>query len=332
MAAVGTKFNLVDVATMKDPSGKIGKVAEILTQANPMIDHIPWVEGNMDTGERVSARTSLGGGSWRRINEGVTPSKATQTQIDEVTGLYEDWSEVDEKLLKMAGDKEAVLLNQSRAKFEAATQEIVGTMLYGNVLTSPKEFQGILPRLDSLNQVPSSGPIVLSALGSGTDNLSIVCVCWGEGKVKGIYPKGSKAGLEFNPIGFETKDESGALRRVFRSQIIWEAGLAVEDYRFLSAIRNIDISDLATFGAASDTSPKLTNLMIDLLSFIPNFESQDCRLYVPRQVWSGLTKMAESSTNRNVTRDLVDGKFITSFFGAKVHMCDQFVTETAVIS
>ena len=61
MAAVGTKFNLVDVATMKDPSGKIGKVAEILTQANPMIDHIPWVEGNMDTGERVSARTSLGG-------------------------------------------------------------------------------------------------------------------------------------------------------------------------------------------------------------------------------------------------------------------------------
>jgi len=332
MGAVGNKLNLVDIATMKDPSGRIGKVAEILTQSNPMIDHIPWIEGNLDTGERLMVRKTLGAGAWRRINEGVAPSKSVQTQMDEVTGLYEDWMEVDEKLLKMSGDQTATLLNQSRAKFEAATQEIVGTLLYGNIITSPKEFHGFFPRLDSLNTTPSSGPIVLGGGGTGTDNLSMLFVGWGEGKVYGVYPKGSKAGLEFNPIGFETKDESGLLRRVHRSQFIWEAGLAIADTRYVSAIRNIDISDLATFGTSTDTSAKLTNIMIDALSYIPNVETTDVRVYVPRAIWAGLTKMANDSNNRNVSRDLVDGKFITNFFGARVHMMEAFVTETAVIS
>jgi len=332
MGAVGTKLNIVDIATMKDPSGKIGKVAEILNQSNPMMDHIPWMEGNLDTGERLMVRKTLSGGSWRRVNEGVAPSKSTQSQIDEVTGLYEDWMEVDEKLLKMSNDQSATLLNQSRAKFEAASQEIVGTMLYGNVLSSPKEFHGFFPRLDSLNTNPSSGPIVLSAGGSGTDNLSMLFVGWGEGKVYGIYPKGSKAGLEFNPIGYETKEENGTLRRVHRSQFIWEAGLAIADTRYVSAIRNIDISDLESFGTDTDTSAPLTNLMIDALSYIPNIETTDVRIYVPRAVWAGLTKMANDSSNRNVTRDYVDGKFITNFFGAKVHMMEAFMTETTVIS
>ena len=333
MAAVGTLLNLKDIASMKDPSGKLGKVAEILTQSNPIIDHIPWAEGKLDTGDIAMVRTSLGGGSWRRLNEGTAPSKATQTQVNEVTGIYEDWIEADQKLLKMTGDEAGFMLNQFRAHAEAATQEVVGTLFYGNVLTSPKEFHGLLSRLDAVNTTPSSGPIVLSAGGSQTDNLSIVCVCWGEGKVKGIYPKNSQAGLQFEDHQYENKtDSTGKILRVRRAQFVWEAGLSVEDYRYISAIRNIDISDLSSFGTDSDTSKNLLNQLIDLFSYIPNFESQDCRLYVPRQVWAGMTKMAQDSSNRNVTRDLVDGKFITNFFGAKVHMCDALTTETTVIS
>jgi len=331
MSAVGTKLNIVDIATMKDPSGKIGRVAEVYNQSNPMIQHIPFIEGKLDTGDRVMVRTSLGAPTWRRINEGVTPSKATQTQIDEVTGLLEDWSEVDEKLLKMSGDKEAVLLNQAKAKMEAMAQEMVGTFLYGNVLTSPKEFQGFFSRLDSLNTTAASGPIVLSAGGTTTDLTSILAVKWGEGKVNGIYPKGSKAGLEFNPLGFETKDESGALRRVHRSQMVWEAGLSVEDYRYVAALRNIDMSDLATFGSSADTSADIINMMIDLISYLPS-DGMEPYLYVNRAVWSGLTKMALASTNRNVTRDVIDGRMITHFFGCPVYKLDQFVTETTAIS
>lgn len=333
MAAVGTVLNLKDVASMKDPTGKIGKVAEILMQSNPIIDHVPWVEGNLDTGSMVMARTTLGGGSWRRLNEGTVPSKATQTPINEVCGIYDDWIEADKKLLEMSGDVNAVMLNQFKAKAEAASQEVVGTMFYGNVYTSPKEFHGFLPRMDSLNTTPSSGPIVLSAGGSGTDNLSVVAVCWGEGKVTGIYPKNAKAGLQFEDYGYENKtDSTGKILRVRRAQFIWESGIAVENYRYMSALRNIDISDLASFGTDSDTSANLTNLIIDLLSYIPNFESQDCRLYVPRQVWAGMTKMANDPSNRNVNRYQYEGKFITDFFGAKVHMCEALTTETAVIS
>lgn len=324
-------MNIVDIATMKDPSGKIGKVAEIYNQSNPMIDHIPFIEGNLDTGERVLARTSLGSPTWRRINEGVTPSKATQTQIDEVTGLLEDWSEVDEKLLKMAGDKEGLLLNQSRAKMEAMAQEMVGTFLYGNVLTSPKEFHGFFSRLDSLNQTASSGPIVLSAGGTTTDLTSILAVKWGEGKVYGIYPKGSKAGLEFNTLGLETKDESGALRRVHRSQMIWEAGLAVADFRYVAALRNIDMSDLASFGTSTDTSRNLLNDILDMISYLPS-DGQEPHLYVNRAVWAGLSKMALDPANRAVTQAVVDGKLMNHLFGCPVYKLDQFVTEATAIS
>ena len=66
MSAVGTKLNIVDIATMKDPSGKIGRVAEVYNQSNPMIQHIPFIEGKLDTGDRVMVRTSLGAPTWRR--------------------------------------------------------------------------------------------------------------------------------------------------------------------------------------------------------------------------------------------------------------------------
>lgn len=331
MAEVGSKLNIVDIATMKDPTGKIGRVAEVLNQNNPMIEHIPWVEGNLDTGERLMVRTSLGGGGWRRINEGVAPTKSTQTQLDEVTGLYEDWSEVDEKLLKMSGDQAATLLNQARAKWEYAAQEMVGTFLYGNVLTSPKEFHGFFPRLDSINLTSSAGPIVVDCGGNDTDMTSILAVKWGEGKVYGVYPKGSKAGLEFNALGYETKEETGGkLRRVHRSQLIWEAGLAVADYRYVGAIRNIDKSALATTGESSDSSPKLINRLIDLLSYFPS-DGSEPYLYVSREVYAGLTKMALSSANRNITTDVVNGKFITHFFGCPVHKLDQFVNEATHI-
>ena len=330
MIAVGTKYNLLDVASSKDPSGKLAKVAEIYQQSNPMLEHIPFFEGNLDTGERITARKTLGTPTWRRVNEEVAPSKATVSQVDEVTGMLEDYSEVDEKLVKMALDKEGFLLLQSRAKMEAMAQEMAGTYLYGNIITSPSEFHGFMPRLNTLNSTVGETPIVLAGGGSSTDNNSILYVGWGEGKVYGIYPKGSKAGLEFENLGKVTKETTSGLREVYRSHFIWEAGLAVADPRYVARIANIDISDLATFGSGSDTSANLVNLMIDMLSFIPNPESVNGRIYCPRAVWAGLTKMGLSDKNRNITTAVVDGKFITHFFGVPVHKMDQMTTEAKV--
>lgn len=71
MADLGNKLNLVDVAKMLDPSGNIAPVAEILNESNPIIEDIPWKEGNLPTGHRITQRASIPQPTWRRLNSGV---------------------------------------------------------------------------------------------------------------------------------------------------------------------------------------------------------------------------------------------------------------------
>ena len=49
---------LLDLAKRLDPDGKIDVIAEILTQENPILEDMNFVEGNLPTGSRRLARSS----------------------------------------------------------------------------------------------------------------------------------------------------------------------------------------------------------------------------------------------------------------------------------
>ena len=72
---------LADVAKSLDPDGKTADIVELLSQNNAILEDAMWKEGNLPTGNRTTVRDSLPTPTWRKLGEGVTPTKSTTSQI-----------------------------------------------------------------------------------------------------------------------------------------------------------------------------------------------------------------------------------------------------------
>ena len=314
MADLGNKLNLVDVANMLDPSGNIAPVAEILNETNPVIEDIPWKEGNLPTGHRITQRASIPTPTWRQLNGGVKSTKATVKQIDETCGMLEAYCHVDKKIADLNGNTAAFRASQDKAHLEGMSQEFADTLFYGNVLTTPEEFNGFSVRTSKL------GKYVLDAGGSA--NLtSIYLVGWGP--VYGIYPKGSKAGLNMEDKGQVTiGDETEGWYEAYRTHYVWESGLAVEDMRYIVRFANIDTVALKTYGEDTDKSLNLINYMIIMQNLIPNLNACRPVFYVPRSVKTWLDIMVSDKHNVYLTLDDYAGRPTTFFRGIPVKQCD----------
>src|SRR5678815_3439319 len=141
---------LVDVTKRMDPDGRIAAIGELLSQTNEILTDMPWMEGNLPTGNRTTVRTGLPTVAWRLLNKGVASSKSTTDQIDEACGKLEAWAQVDVALAKLNGDVAAFRLSEARAFIEAMNQEFASVLFYGNAGINPEKFTGLSVRYSSL--------------------------------------------------------------------------------------------------------------------------------------------------------------------------------------
>ena len=95
MAYGNTALTFSDLRKRMDPDGKIAWIMEIMAQSNPIMQHIPWMEGNLPTGNQTTLRTSYPHPQLRRINRGIKPGKSTTRQIVDTCCLMEGMSQVD---------------------------------------------------------------------------------------------------------------------------------------------------------------------------------------------------------------------------------------------
>lgn len=273
MGGLSTVFpTLLDVARATDPKGKIPVIAEVLQQYNDILDDIPWYEGNLATGHLSVIRTSKPAGTWRSLNKGITATKSTVGQITNTCGMLEALSHIDVEIAKMNGNTEAFRFSQDQGFIEGLSDTMSETLIYGNVSVDPEEFDGLASRYFSLGSTYTTSTQMIDGGGTGSDNTSIWLVGWGPNKVYGIYPKGSKAGLEHDDDGVITisdPNNAGAFLKVYQSHFKWKAGLAVDDYRYVVRICNIDVSALLTAGDTSDTSANIIKLMVMALGKLP---------------------------------------------------------------
>jgi hypothetical protein len=93
-----TNPTLWDVAKAFGPDGRVAAVAELLSQKNQMLEDIPWFEGNLPSGHRITQRVGLPTVYFRLLNQGVPKSKSLRAQVDEQTAMMEARSQVDVKL------------------------------------------------------------------------------------------------------------------------------------------------------------------------------------------------------------------------------------------
>lgn len=223
MAVKGlTALTLADWGKRVDPNGKVDKIIELLGQTNPILQDMPFVEGNLPTGHRTTIRSGLPSATWRLLNYGVQPSKSTTVQVTDSVGMLETYAEVDKSLADLNGNTAEFRLSEDRAFIEAMNQQMAQTLFYGDSSVNPQQFMGLSSRYSSLSA--GNAQNIIDAGGTGTDNTSIWLVVWGENTVHGIFPKGQKAGIQMEDKGQVTlEDANGGKYEGYRTHYKWDS-------------------------------------------------------------------------------------------------------------
>src|SRR5579863_779323 len=199
--ATGAPFTLVDLARRTAPDGDAADIAEILSQANDIYDHLVWKEGNTNTGHVFTVRSSIPGGVWRYIGQGVPTSKSTTMQGRVNCGMLEDQITLDRKILEMAEDQNKFRYEEDNAHIEGLSQTLAGQFIYGNALQTPSSFTGLAPWYYTVNSANSDISVnVFDGGGTGSNNTSLWLVGWSPRSIYGVFPKGSTAGLKVEPL------------------------------------------------------------------------------------------------------------------------------------
>jgi hypothetical protein len=332
MAALNaTNPTLLDLAKLTDPDGKISDVVELLGQTNEILPDMTFLEGNLETGHRTTVRTGLPSVTWRKLYQGVQPSKSTVAQVTDNVGMLEAYAVVDKDLAELNQKKASFMLQENRSFLEAMNQEMAGTVFYGNERTALEEFTGFAPRFNNRSTaIAASADNVIHAGGAGTDNTSIWLVVWGPNTCHGIVPKGSKAGFQMNDLGQETQTESdGSKWQAYVTHYQWKAGLSVRDWRYVVRIANIDKSLLTGDLSAG---ANLHELMFQAMERVPNLSMGRAAFYMSRDTRTKVRQQAANGVKTSSLQiDQIGGVPITSFHGIPLRRVDALAADEALV-
>lgn len=317
---------LLDVAKRTDPNGSIATIVELLAQTNDVLQDMSFIEGNLPTGNKTTVRTGLPTPTWRKLYGGVQPTKSTTAQVTDSCGMLEAYAEIDKALADLNGNTAAYRLSEDAAHIEGMSQEMASTLFYGNEGSEPEAFTGLAPRFNSKSASNSTN--IIDAGGTGSDNTSIWLCVWGPQTGFGIYPKGSKAGLQMTDKGqvtIENVDGNGGRMEGYRTHYRHDMGLTIRDWRYFVRIPNIDVSDLDTVA----NTKNLINWMIQASERIPSFGKGRACWYVNRTIREKLRIGILEKTTNNLSWETVEGKRVMTFDDIPVRRTDALVNNEA---
>jgi hypothetical protein len=327
MAALGTAVSLLDVTSRLDPNGNIAAIGELLSQTASFNANMVWKEGNLTTGERVVIRTGLPTIYFRRLNQGIAPSKSTTVSVEEGTAMMEARGQIDKDLAELNGNSAAFRMSENSPFIEAMGQTFAAKAFYGNTGTDPEQFTGLATRFSD-DSGPANAENIVSGGGSGSDNTSIWLVDHSDQGVYGIYPKGLKAGLQHEDLGLADAFDSNNNRyRAYMDRWEWKCGLVVKDWRRVVRGANIDVSNLIAESSAAD----ILEMMAIMVDKIPAGSSR-LRFYVNRTVKTMLRIQCMNRPNVYLTLGQEEGRPKLTFDGIPIELHDQLLSTESTVS
>lgn len=332
MATIGNTFvDLIDIYKQKDGSGNFVPVIEILNEMNPILEDAIAVECNKGTTHLHTVRAGLPSVTWGRLYQGIPNSKGRLTQVEDTTGFVEGLSSVDKRLLALSTNEGAVRLSEAMGYLEAMNQEVATKMFYGNSSSDPEQFMGLAPRFDDLSA--PNGNQIIDAGGTGSDNTSIWFVSWGDNQCQLLYPKGTMAGVQREDKGEQrVTDSSGNAYYVKEELFSWHVGLAVKDWRYVSRIANIDVSNMQAGSVA------LYNFMRKAYWKLQSrrIPGGKMAIYCNRDVMEALDALnTNAGASDNFTRLKpmeIEGKEVLTYRGIPIRETDAIVNTEAQVT
>jgi hypothetical protein len=318
------------------PNDSVADLGELLTQTNQLLDDMTFVEGNLLTGHRFSIRTGLPEPTWRRLYQGVQPTKGTRAQVTASTGMLEDYSEVDKALVDLNGNTTRFRLQEDAAHIEGFNQKVARSLVYESEDNTPEAITGIMAHYNTLTG-GGTADYVIDAGGEGNDNASILMIGWAPNTIYGIFPKGSKAGLSVKDHGEVTaiaKTADGAENgyyQAYRTHFRWDLGLVVQDYRYVVRIANIDRSLLGADPTVTGYSgANLPNLMFEALEYLPSLENCRPVFYMDRTIKTKLRQQLPNVVKNSTLMMMeVGGKRVDSFQEIPIRRMDKMRADEA---
>lgn len=331
MATIGNSYlSLADLRRQQNKNDEIADIIEIMAQQNDMMNDAPAFECNEGNTHLTTIRAGLPTPTWRKLYQGVQPTKGTTTQVRDTTGFMEDWSEIDAKLVEKAKNPQKFRMNDARSHIMGISQELARTVVYGDTATDPEKFTGLHARYN--DKSADNGNQIIDAGGTGSDNTTVWFVTWGEDTCHLLYPEGSPLGLARRDLGVDTKEKAdGSLYEVYREKFTQDAGLSLRDWRAVSAVRNIDVSALTNDASAG---ADLIDLMIDAYYALdnPGMADRQTIIYCSRRIAKFLHKQAMNKTNVELTLDEFAGKKVPMFLGSPIRRMDAILETEAQVT
>lgn len=338
MAVLGnTALTISDWRKRMAPNGSVDFIIEALMNANPIMDDIPWMMGNLPTGNKTTIRTSMPTPSIRRINRGVERHKTQTEQVTDTCIVLEDRSVVDIELLALAQNGEAFRRSEDAAFVAGFSDAVAANIFYGDTEADGETFNGLARRYNEYGDVSYKNKAayqVVSAGTAGTNNTSGYFVGWGTHATTGIYPKGSQLGLQQRDLGESTvTDADNREYQAVTTLFTWKCGLAVGDIRANAAVRNIDMSTLGSLTSAQKLA--LIEKFIRAKNRIRGIQSRDKKvvLYVGDELYNFFELYLLDKNNVHVTRlELMNAAPQLYLSGIPIKKCDAISEEEGAVS
>lgn len=315
---------LADVAARTDAKGNIiTNLVELLNETNDMLADMTFIEANNQTEHKTTIRSGLPEATWRKMYQGVPPSKSQVVTVRDSMGMLEAYAETDKALADLNGNSASWRLSEERAFIESMNQEMATALWYGDTSVNPERFTGLAPRYSSLSA--ENGRNIIDGGGTGNDNTSVWLVVWGQNTCHAIYPKGSKAGLQSRDLGEDTlRDANNNPFQGYLSHYKWDMGLTLRDWRYVVRIANIDVPKLESGGGAD-----LLKLMARAMHRCKNVRMGRAAFYANREVHEALDIQSLEKTALALKVHELEGKVWTSFRGVPLRTSDALLTTEA---
>jgi hypothetical protein len=339
MTLIATNPTLADISRASLPDGSLDRqMVDTISETNQVFLEATVLEGNSPVGNITTQITSEPTVEFRALNEGVSTSKGTTKQVMQTAGMVEGNNQVDEKMVKLNGNKESYLALQDLLFSRAMPKKLVNEIFYGNQAVDPKGFDGLATFYSAIStDTTKAGYNIISCGGSSADNYSMWLVVWDPTTLHLFYPQGLAAGWERNYQGVvRVLDANGKPYMAHCTNFSWSMGLAVKDHRYAVRLANIDASDLITYGSSSDTSPDLLGYMTKAIYRVPTMEIGRPVFYANNTVLEHLEKMIDDKATSVRVEDIMmpGGKKMRTLFykGIPIRRVDKLALETTAIS
>ena len=260
MAVIGSEWpTLIDLQSRTDQNGSVAVIMEMLARQNPIVTDAIYQQCNDGTKHRTVIRTGIPEPAYRRFNRGVPSVKTTTIPVEETTAMLEAYGKVDKELADIATDAAAFRMSESAGIMQGFNNKVSRDLFYGSTAVTPEGFMGLTPRYN--DATAKSASQVVDGGGTGSNNMSVWMITWGDRSTHLLYPEGAPMGLQHKDLGQDTvKDEAGLEFEAYRDWFRWHLGLSVRDWEGNVRIANIDSAALTKDGS---TGADLIDLLIE---------------------------------------------------------------------